>query len=67
MLIYAPNHLCTYVLQNKLLWPPYEIGQTIIFLPCGFFLSSVYLFFFPRLILAAAHWMSIILYTMVWP
>jgi len=22
------------------LWPPYEIGQAIIFLPCGFFLSS---------------------------
>jgi len=22
-----------------LLWPPYEIGQTIIFLSCGFFLS----------------------------
>jgi len=22
-----------------LLWPPYVIGQTIIFLPCGFFLS----------------------------
>ena len=23
-----------------LLWPPYEIGQAIIFLPCGFFLLS---------------------------
>jgi len=22
-----------------LLWPPYVIGQAIIFLPCGFFLS----------------------------
>jgi len=21
------------------LWPPYEIGQAIIFLPCGFYLS----------------------------
>ena len=29
------------------LWPPSGIGQTIIFLPCGFFylLSSIYLFF----------------------
>ena len=29
-----------------LLWPPYVIGQAIIFLPCGFFLSSIYLFLF---------------------
>jgi len=35
----------------------YGIGQTIIFLSCGFFLS----FFFPRLISAAADWMSTIL------
>jgi len=30
------------------LWPPYGIGQAIIFLPCGFYLSyflSFYLFF----------------------
>jgi len=27
------------------LWPPYVIGQAIIFLPCGFFLSSIYLSF----------------------
>jgi len=26
-----------------LLWSPYGIGQTIIFLPCGFFLSSFFL------------------------
>ena len=25
--------------RNAFLWPPYEIGQAIIFLPCGFFLS----------------------------
>ena len=29
----------------ELLWPPYEIGQSIIFLPCGFFLSSSSFFF----------------------
>jgi len=33
-------------------------------LPCGFFLSSS---FFPRLISAAAHWMSTILRHMMWP
>ena len=46
-----------------LLWSPYVIGQTIIFLPCGFFLSSIYLLSFsiPRLITAAAGWMSTIL------
>ena len=29
-----------------LLWSPYVIGQTIIFLPCSFFLSSFFLLFF---------------------
>ena len=28
------------------LWSPYVVGQTIIFLPCGFHLSSSFLFFF---------------------
>jgi len=50
--------------QNIILWLPYEIGQTIIFLPRGFFLS---IFFFPRLISAAIYWMSIILRHMMWP
>ena len=35
-------------------------GETIIFLPCYFFLS-IYLLFFPRLISAAVGWMSTIL------
>ena len=52
-------------LLTVLLWPPYIIGQTIIFLPCGFFLLSS--IFFPRLISAAADWMSTILPQMVWP
>ena len=34
---------------GDLLWPPYEIGGAIIFLPCGYYLSI----FFPRLISAA--------------
>jgi len=46
------------------LWSPYVIGQTIIVLPCGFFLLSSS-WFFPRLILAAADWMSTILLHMV--
>ena len=29
-----------------LLWSPYVIGQTIIFLPCSFFLNSSSIFFF---------------------
>jgi len=53
--------------HSSYLWPPYVIGQAIIFLPCGFFLSF-YLPFFPRLIsAAAADWMSTILPHMVWP
>ena len=47
----------------NLLWSPYVIGQTIIFLPCNFYL----LFFIPRLISAAAGWMSTILWHMAWP
>ena len=47
-----------------LLWSPYGIRQTIIFLPCGFFFLSS---FFPRLISAVADWMSAILPHMVWP
>jgi len=40
----------------------------IIFLPCDFYLSSIFLLFFiPCLISAAAGWMSTILWHMVWP
>jgi len=46
------------------LWPPCVADADIIFLPCGFFLS---IFFIPRLISAAADWMSTILPHMVWP
>ena len=48
-----------------LLWSPYGIGQTIIFSCCGLFFF--FLSFFPRLISAAADWMSAILPHMVWP
>ena len=33
----------------KLLWPPYVIGQAIIFLPCGFFLPSFSFYSSPNL------------------
>ena len=55
----------TAIYPLPLLWSPYVIGQTIIFLPCGYFFLSF--FFFPRLISAAADWMSTILPHMVWP
>jgi len=47
------------------LWLPYGIGQTIIFLPCGFFFF--FFSFFPHLISAVADWMSAILSHMLWP
>jgi len=31
---------------TDLLWSPYVTGQTIIFLPCDFYLSSSSIFFF---------------------
>ena len=31
---------------GSLLWSPYVIGQTIIFLPCSFFLPSIFFFLF---------------------
>ena len=53
----------TFLFVEALLWSPYVIGKTIIFLPCGFyFLSS---FLFPRLISAVGDWMSTILPHMV--
>jgi len=50
---------------SSLLWPPYGIGQAIIFLPCGFF--YLLLSFFPCLISAATDWISTILPHMMWP
>jgi len=42
---------------------PYGIGQAIIFSSCRLF----FFLFFPRLISAAADWMSAILPHTVWP
>jgi len=50
---YTPSHILARLLiasqftHLRILWPPYGIGQTIIFLPCGFFLS--FFFFSPNL------------------
>jgi len=47
------------------LWSPYVIGQTIYIFMLWFVL--LLLSFFPRLISAAADWMSAVLPHMVWP
>jgi len=57
---------CLQLSAYCLLWSPYVIGQTIIFLPCDFFVLLSFSFF-PRLISAAVDWMSTILPHMVWP
>jgi len=61
--VHAPHWwLAAYILRILImaaLW-----NRAIIFLPCCFFLSSI---FFPRLISAAADRMSTILPHMVWP
>jgi len=46
---------------------PYVTGQTIIFLLCDFYLLSLGLSFFPRLISAVGDWMSTLLPHMMWP
>jgi len=37
------------LLRGVFLWSPYVIGQTIIFLPCDFYLSSSFFFSSPNL------------------
>ena len=54
------------VLCTPSLWPPYVIGGPLYFCPVVSFLLSIFLFF-PRLISAAADWMSTILLHMAWP
>jgi len=46
-------------------WPPYGILKAIIFLSCGFYVLSFFLF--PYLISAVADWMSTILLHVVRP
>ena len=48
--------------QNHSLWPPCVADADIIFLPCGFYLSSFFL-----AISFITDWMSTILPHMVWP
>ena len=55
------------VSSSSFLWPPYVIGGPLYFCPVVSFLLSIYLLFFPRLISAAADWMSTILLQMAWP
>ena len=40
-----PSMHLLYLTNNCVLWPPYGIGQAIIFLPCGFFLLSFFFLF----------------------
>ena len=67
--LFFRNHLHTWHhIRMRLLWPPYVTGGPLYFCPViSFYLSSFYLFLIPRLISAAADWMSTILLHMVWP
>jgi len=59
------QHMICYdvLVVPRFLWSPYVTGQNIIFLPCGFYLSSFFLSFFPRLISAVGDWMSNVYHT----
>ena len=72
-------HLPTLRTPVRLLWSPYVIGQTIIFMVALWNRETIYIFilflsssssssssFFPRLISAVGDWMSTILRHMVW-
>jgi len=62
--IHLDNHADHLACQFlSLLWLPYGIGRPYIFSCCGLF----FFLFYPRLISAAADWMSAILPHMVWP
>jgi len=50
----------------ELLWPTYEIGQAIIFLPCVFYAFSIF-YHFSSPNLSATDRMSTTLPHMVWP
>jgi len=52
---------------DVILWSPYVIEQTIIFLPFDFYCLSFFFLFFPRLISVDVDWISTILPYMVWP
>jgi len=61
----SPTHvsedfIITVLTPFSFLWSPYVIGQTVIFLPCDFYLLSSFSSFFPRLISAVGDWMSTI-------
>jgi len=59
----SSQHLLVFpVVIWVLLWSPYVIGRPYIFSCC-----SLFFFFFPRLISAAADWMFAVLPRMVWP
>jgi len=68
-----PWYYCTWCYITFSIYWNYIVMATlcnrgaIIFLPCSFFPSSFYLFFFPRLISAAVDRMSAILLHMAWP
>jgi len=51
--------------EQKLLWSPYGIGQTIIFSSCGFFFFFFLLF--SRLISAVGDWLFAMLPHTMWP
>ena len=64
----ALNEHSNFIYGVVILWSPYVIGRQYIFSCCGlFFFFFFFFFFFPRLISAAADWMSAILPHMVWP
>ena len=54
------------ILRRIFLWPPYGIGQTIIFLPCGFFLL-LFFFFYSSLNLSGRRLDVYHTPHMVWP
>ena len=47
--LYRFSILCVFLFSLDYLWPPYGIGQAIIFLPCGFFLRSIFFLSSPNL------------------
>ena len=62
----VPTCCQSYSVSCKFLWPPYGIGQAIIFLPCGFFFLSFFLLYGRPVRSRCGHYMFVLFMVALW-